>query len=98
MSNKDIKNKWLIFLEEYHDYFLNNYEKWYNNLNKLEEYIIEKNKLPNRTIDKNITFLRRWYDTNQKNFKNNLNIMKNKNIRKDWDIFINKYNNIFNKS
>jgi len=51
-----------------------------NNLKLLEEYIIENNKKPSK-IDKNkdIKVLGSWLSTQQKNYKNNENIMKNKN-------------------
>jgi hypothetical protein len=97
MKNEEIKKEWEDFIEKYNELFKSNEEKWKENLNKLENYIIENRKLPS-TIDKdnNIKSLACWVLTSQKTkYKNNKGIMKNNEIKKIWEDFIEKYNELF---
>ena len=70
----------------------NNNELWLKNLKLVEKYIIENNKTPS-TIDKNkeIKQLCYWLSDQKQNYKNNEYIMKDENIRKQWETFIDKY-------
>ena len=96
MKNQDIRKQWENFIEKYSKYFKSDIEKWKENLNRLEEYIIENCKLPSNTDkDKNIKSLASWINTYQKNYKNNEFNMKNEYIRKQWEEFIEKYSEYF---
>jgi hypothetical protein len=96
IKDENIKNKWKEFIEKYKEYLLSNYEIWENTLKLLEKYIIKNNNLPS-TIDKNnkIKILGSWVSHQQQNYKNNKEIMKNKNINKIWKEFIENYKQYF---
>jgi hypothetical protein len=62
---------------------------WYN---KLKQYINKNTKLPsNSSKDDKIKQLGNWIQTQQKNYKNKTEIMKNEEIRKLWKEFIEEY-------
>jgi hypothetical protein len=83
MKNKNIRNIWCDFLENYKKYFMSNSESWFNNFKKAEDYIIEYKKTPSQNHkDKNIKKLGEWISNQQKNYKNNEQIMKNENIKR----------------
>lgn len=70
---------------------MSNEDKWMRNLNKVKEYIDINNKRPSsESLDKNIKSMGYWLLDCTDNFKNNRNIMKEKNIRKIWEEFINQ--------
>lgn len=96
MRIEDIYNNWGTFINNNNELFLSNEELWYNNLEQIIQYINKNKKLPLRTNkDKNIIKLCRWIDSNKQNYKNNLNCMKDKNIKKDFELFIEKYQEYF---
>ena len=96
MKNEDIRKQWEEFIEKYSLYFKSDIEKWKENLNKLENYIIENGKLPSNTDkDKDIKLLGSWLSTQKANYKNNDRIMKDEDIRKLWEEFIEKYSEYF---
>jgi superfamily II DNA/RNA helicase len=72
---------------------------WIERLDKIKKYIDENNKRPSSKYNKNpeIKSNGMWIVTQQKNYKKNKNIMKNKKIRKLWEAFINdpKYSKYF---
>ena len=80
------KNEWNVFLDKHKDYFLNNQTIWENNLNLLENYINQYNKIP-APEDK----LYVWLSKTMQNYKKEENIMKDINIKEKWEIFIKKY-------
>ncbi len=88
MINKEIRNKWEKFINEYEEFFKSNEEIWQDNLNKVIEYIKKNNKLPS-TEDKNkeIKSLGQWLSNQKKNYKENKHIMINKEIRNEWEKF-----------
>ena len=92
MKNKIIKKNWENFKEKYKTYLLSNDEIWYDNLKKLEEYIIQNNRIPkkNDTNIENIKILRFYY-LSRKNYKKNDRIMKNIEIKNRWDKFIDDF-------
>jgi superfamily II DNA or RNA helicase len=94
MKNKNIKKIWDEFINanKYKIYFMSNEEIWNNNLNKVKLYIDEHNKRP---IDDK--YLNQWMQNQTTNYKNNKKLMKNENIKKSWEEFINddKYKNYF---
>ena len=92
MKNEEIYNKWDDFIndEKYKIHFLDPNEIWKNNLDKLKEYIDQNNKKPyQKDKDKNIKYLGNWIGNQTKNYKNKKIIMKNEEIYKKWDNFIN---------
>jgi superfamily II DNA or RNA helicase len=69
---------------------------WEEKLATVEEYIKEYGKLPvQHNTNKCVASLSTWISTQRQNYKNNKEIMKNKNIRKLWEEFVNKYEQLF---
>jgi hypothetical protein len=75
---------------------MSNEEQWYDTLEKIKLYIETNNKLPSST-DKDIKQLGKWVSTQKNNYKNQEYIMKDENIRKEWEEFVSKYSHIFSK-
>tara|TARA_Y100000389_G_C17471304_1_gene531415 strand:+ start:8174 stop:10645 length:2472 start_codon:yes stop_codon:yes gene_type:complete len=86
MKNIEIRKDWEIFLEKYKELLFDNYEKWYNNFNKLKEYIKKYNSLPN--IKEKLS---KWYYNQKHSYKNKKNLMKNENIKKEWEKFLEEF-------
>ena len=81
MKNDIVYNKFTIFLEDYKEYLLTNEEVWYNNLEKVIEYIKENNKLPSSNDkDKEIQTLGHWLQSQKSNYKLKKYNMKDNNI------------------
>ena len=96
MKNEEIKKEWERFINEYNKLFKTNEELWYENKNKVIDYIKEYNKLPsheNKEIE--IKKLGKWISHQKTNYKNNKVIMKNEEIRKEWEKFMNDYEELF---
>ena len=69
---------------------------WYENKNKVIDYIKEYNKLPSSHSKYNeIKKIGSWIATQKSNYKNNKQIMKNEEIRKEWEKVINDYKELF---
>jgi superfamily II DNA or RNA helicase len=97
MKNEEIYNEWKQFMNEYQEYFLSNKEIWYDNLNKVKEYIDNNKKRPSKhDKDKEIKQLGCWIGTQQPNYKKKEHNMNNKEIYNDWTQFINEYQEYFN--
>jgi predicted RNase H-like HicB family nuclease len=96
MKNKEIKKEWKDFINNYQVLLKNNKEIWNDNLKKIEDYIKENGKLPSRE-NKNeyIKTLSSWIFNQKNNYKYNQYIMKNEEIKKEWEDFINKYQELF---
>ena len=100
MKNEFIRKEWNDFVnsDKYKKYFLSNEEIWINNLLEVKNYINKHNKRPNpydKSNQKN-KMLGRWIKTQIANYKNQSYIMKENNIKKLWEDFINSdlYKNI----
>jgi len=92
MKDEYIK-PWENFIKEYSEYFITDEVKWYENLNKLEEYIIENNELPSQVSNINNTkLLGRWIVQQKLLYKNGS--MK-KSINDNFLKFIEKYKSLF---
>jgi len=92
MRNEDIYNEWTQFINEYQEYFLSNEEIWYNNLNKVKDYINKNKKRPyDSDKNKEIKQLGSWLSNQQKKYKKKKEIMKDENIYSEWTNFMNDY-------
>jgi hypothetical protein len=91
MKNPDILNKWENLMNQYEELFLTNIELWDKKLLLLEEFIQTNNKLPTGK-DKNLQL---WISTQKENYKKNKKIMKDPEIRKKWEDFLEKYKEYF---
>ena len=76
----------------------NKQEIWEYKLDKVKQYIDTNNKRPSHSSkDKEIKSLAKWISHQQENYKKNIQIMSNPDIRKLWNDFINdeKYKSFF---
>jgi hypothetical protein len=96
MKNDIIYNKWNEFINNslYKKYFLSNEDNWINMLDMVKKYIEENNKKPLQYNTKysnnsNIKSLGIWLSHSINNYKKQQKIMKDEEIRKKWEQFIN---------
>ena len=105
MEDENIKKLWENFISDnnYTKYknVLSHEEDWKIILEKVKKYIDDNNKKPSLK-DENIEIRRynEWIHSQQRNYKKNINIMKDENIKKLWNNFINdiKYKKYFNNN
>ena len=92
MSNENIRKEWEEFKEKYKEYLLYGEELWRFTLEKVKRFIDENKKTPSQG-SKNLEEkkLGQWLSDQNKNYKNNIYIMSNENIRKEWEEFKEKY-------
>jgi hypothetical protein len=82
MKNENIRKEWKSLIEKYPHLFLSNEEIWFENKNKVEEYIQQHNKLPSENSkDANIKSLGLWISNQKINYKKMKKIMKNYGFR-----------------
>ena len=93
MKNEDIRKEWENFIEQNYILFKSNDEIWYDKFQELKNYIKDNNKLPSQyDKDKNIKSLGSWVSDQKTNYDKKEKIMKNEDIRKEWEDFIIQYN------
>jgi len=96
MNNEEIRKIWQEFIDKYSDLFKTNKELWIDNLKKLEEYILKNHRLPSQyNKNKNVAILGKFTKTQKNKYKYKKSIMKNEEIRKQWEEFIEKYKELF---
>ena len=98
MKDKNTRKKWEEFINIYKEYFSSNEEIWKDNLEQVKEYIDQYKKRPStRDKDKTIKSLGSWLDNQITNYKGNKKSMKEENIKKKWEDFIqdDKYKQYF---
>ena len=92
MKEEKIRKIWEEFIDAYKIYFMSIEEIWVDNLEKSKKYINKNNKLPNkRNKNINIKELGCWLINQKINYKYNKNSMKQENIRKIWEEYVDKY-------
>ena len=95
MIKEIVKKKWEDFISQYSKYFLDNEQMWMDKLNKVKEYIDTNKKKPSsKKEEKNMYH---WLYQQSTNYKNNKHSMKEENIKKKWEDFIqdDKYKQYF---
>jgi hypothetical protein len=96
MKKVEIRKRWEDFIAKYSEHFKDKNEIWYEKLTKLENYILENNKTPSsRDKDKEIKQLGSWLQNQKNKYNKEKYIMKEVEIRKRWEDFINKYSKYF---
>ncbi len=100
MSNEEIYKIWTDFInsDKYKTYFISNEDNWKLKLDEIKKYIdINNKKPPASNKDKQIQILGSWINTQNRNYKNREDIMKNEEINTLWATFINsdKYRKYF---
>jgi hypothetical protein len=94
MKNDLLKNKWLELINRYPKTFRTLEEIWIDKLNDLDNYISVNKKLPDIVIDDE---LYKWYKRESYHYNNTLKLLKNKEINKLWETFLEKHKLILNK-
>jgi type I site-specific restriction endonuclease len=95
------RDDWSDLMAEFEELFLSNElllsndEKWKSSLATVENYVKANNKLPPSTKNDPDIELGRWLNKQQRNCRNEENIMKNAMIRDVWREFIDKYKEFF---
>jgi len=92
MKNQEIRNNWELFINDskYKIYFLSNEDKWKKSFKEVKKYIIDNKKRPKQNNqNKKIKSLYTWLVNQKDNYKKKEYIMKDNNIRKLWEEFIN---------
>ena len=86
---KEMSKKYDVLVES-------NVTLWKSNLNNTIKYINEYKKRPS-VADKNIEIkkLGGWINKQKNNYMNDKAIMRDSNIRKEWEKFVEKYKNLF---
>ena len=95
MKEKRIYKTWDEFINDnnYKEYFISQYDYFIFNLNKFKEYInIHKKIPPHNSKDKDIKFIYKWYGHSKDNYIKKEHNMKDENICKKWEEFINDVN------
>ena len=97
MKDEEIRNEFEKFLNDYSEYFKSNEEIWYDNLKLVKQYINDNSKRPSsKDKNKDIKKLGSWFSNQQNNYKNNKEIMKDEEIRNEYEKFLNDYSEYFN--
>lgn len=95
MNNIKIRKIWEQFLKDYEIYFVDNIEKWFQNLQKLKKYIDIHNKLPVKCDDEYISTLHSWLHTQKANIQKNIGVIQEDNIKNEWFKFLEEYSEFF---
>lgn len=98
MKDKNIYDTWTEFItdDKYGKYFVSNNEKWKNMLEKLRQYInVNKKRPSNKDKNTDIKQLGCWCGMQIKNYRENIGIMKDKDISKLWSQFATDYKQYF---
>jgi hypothetical protein len=96
MKDETIRAEYESFRSKYPQLFMTNEAEWRLSLRSVETYIRENGKRPSQT-DKNDEIKQngRWLSTQQKNYTNKKNIMKDETIRAEYETFRAKYPQLF---
>jgi superfamily II DNA or RNA helicase len=91
MTKENIRTLWKQFMNKHNNLFINDEDKWVYKLKQIQQYILENGILPTQNNDNedndNMVV---WICRQKKNYTNYSQIMKNENIRKIWECFVNE--------
>jgi len=92
MKEPEIRKKWEETLQKYNKYFCDSIELWHKHHKNLCQYMDINKQRPNSN-DKNpeIKKLGIWIGTQNQNYKKEINIMKETDIRKVWEETLQMY-------
>ena len=97
LNNEYFYKLWDEFIHDYDNLCMDNdnkpfktyQEKWFDNFDKVKNYIFQNNKLPSKhDKDDKIMKLGIWISRQNQNYRKQDDLMKYDNIRKIWDEFI----------
>jgi hypothetical protein len=90
-EQQNIKN-YEEFIEKYKKYFNSNIKNWLLKLKECENYMKENNKKPSsESKNRNVKKLGRWLSHQRESYTKNIDIMKNLEIKKIYENFIQEY-------
>jgi hypothetical protein len=96
MKNNERYDIWCSFLEQYNEYFNSIDDLWDTNFNKLKEFIDENKKTPSgMSKNNNEKIIGTWLGTQNKNYKNITDGMKNNERHNIWGKFLEAYKEYF---
>jgi hypothetical protein len=100
MKDENIRDSWKKFVtdEKYKEYFMSNEEVWYDNLEKVKEFIDTENKRPSSTSKiQDEKSLGSWICNQLTKYNKQTGIMKDEKIYECWKKFISnkKYKEYF---
>jgi superfamily II DNA or RNA helicase len=72
-----------------------NEKNWMEMLDEAKKYIDENKKKPTHYDKGDTKQMGKWLEHQQTNYNKKIYLMKNKNIRKEWENFLDKYKNLF---
>jgi superfamily II DNA or RNA helicase len=92
MKNQIIRAEWESTMKKYAEYLETGEEAWRSTHNKVRDYMDKHNKRPfEKDKDPVIKKLGKWIGTQNGNYKKNIQIMSNPDIRSEWEATLEKY-------
>ena len=89
MKDKDKRELWEEFIKENKEIMMDNDEKWYDIYEKVNQWIIDNNKRPNKRSKEQLEKqYGEWIVYQQKNYKKQAKAMKDEDKRERWEEFI----------
>jgi hypothetical protein len=96
MRESDIYDEWTHFLEKYKDLLITEDEVWLKKFNELKNFMIQKNKRPNKhSNNSNEKKLGIWITKQMSNFNNKGVMNKYPTLNQDFKNFLNEFKDIF---
>lgn len=96
MKDKNIKDKWKNFANNYKIYLITHHKIWHDNLEILKKYIDDNHKTPSkRNIDKDVGHLGSWLSSQKMNYIKQSGTMKESEFCTIWEEFITEYQQYF---
>ena len=92
MKNPEIYEEFRIFIQQYKEFIVDNTTNWYNTLNEVDKFIINKHKKPYmKSKNGEEKRLGIWVNVQQLNYKKKSQIMANQTIYDHWTQFVQKH-------
>ena len=92
MKDEKINEEWKKFIIKYEEYFFDNKTEWLNTLKLVKNYIDENKKRPSvQNTNNDIRKLATWIGTQRKNYGKKNQILKEIDVRKEYEKFMNDY-------
>ena len=96
MKDNEIRLLWKTFIDKYPQFFISYKAEWMKTFNEVKQYVELHNILPTQCHKEyNVKKLGNWIGNTKQNYKTNIGIMKDKEIKLLWENFIDKYKQLF---
>jgi superfamily II DNA or RNA helicase len=98
MKDQQIKQEWEEFTKTYEELLMNNVEIWHKKFQILQDFVSKNNKIPTEArISPELRWLAKWASEQRYKYKNQRQIMKDPQIRQQWEDFTSKYSYLLDK-